>query len=462
VPFEEEFFMGIIQDLKTPRPSASVPQYDAVVIGAGPYGLSVAAHLLGRGLNVAVFGKVLEMWRRHMPQGMFLRSHWWAANLSDPHRQYGFERFFRSSKHEKCYPLPIQAFLDYALWFQERAVPDVDETYVSSLERRNGRFLLTLEDGRKVRSATVVLATGLRHYAYRPEAYSDLPAGLVSHSCEHNDLSPFEGKQIVVIGGGQSAIEFAALLHEAGAAVDVVSRRPIHWLSPDRANERTVLEKILAPSANIAPGWINWTLDHMPYLFYRLPRHKKEQCLRVYYAAGASHWLRDRVLGKATLCEGHTVVEMKPADRKVEATLSDGAKVRADHVILATGYRVDINKLTMIHPSLLAEVETDGAVPVLNHWFESSVRGLYFVGLTSLPSFGPLFRFVAGCKAAAARVASSVARERARRSEPLAAYLADGAPQPEAGLEAHDATAAGRGMGRPPRAARALSPARYL
>lgn len=412
--------------METSLQSASVASYDAVVVGAGPYGLSTAAHLLGRGLRVAVFGKTLELWRNHMPKGMFLRSHGWATNLSDPHQQYGFEQFFRGSRYEKCYPVPIQAFLDYALWFQERAVPNVDETYVSSVERQNGHFLATLEDGRKVQTGAVVLAPGLAYYAHRPEEFNCLPAGLVSHSCEHNDFSPFKRKRVIVIGGGQSAIEFAALLHEAGATVDVVARRPINWLARDRANERTVLEKILAPNAQIAPGWINWTLDHTPYLFYRLSRQKKDRFLRAYYASGASDWLRERVLGKATLHQGHTVVKIEPVNGKVDATLSDGERVRADHVILATGYKVDINKLTMIHPSLLAEIETDRAIPMLSHWFESSVRGLYFVGLTSLPAFGPLFRFVAGCEAAARRVASSLARQRAGYKEPRAGYLADG------------------------------------
>ena len=390
--------------------SVSATHYDAVVVGAGPYGLSTAAHLLGRGLSVAVFGKTLELWRTRMPKGMLLRSHWWATNLSDPRTQYGFERFFRESKHDKCHPVSREAFIDYALWFQERAVPDVDETYVDSIERPNGRFLLTLEDGRKVESAAVVMATGLQYYANRPEPYNSLPAGLVSHSCEHNDLSRFKGQRVIVIGGGQSAIEYTALLREAGATVDVVSRRPILWLGPDRTDERTIFEQILAPNASIAPGWEFWILEHRPYFFYRFPQHRKDRYIRNVGVPAATDWLRDRVIGKATLHEGHTILKMEAVGGKVDATISDGARVRADHIILATGYEVDITKLTMIHPSLLAEVRTDMAIPILSHWFESSVQGLYFVGLTSLRAFGPLYRFVAGCKATAQRVASSVAR----------------------------------------------------
>jgi len=229
-----------------------------------------------------------------------------------------------------------------------------------------------------------------------------------------------------VIGGGQSAIEYAALLHEAGAAVQVVSRRPINWLGPDRWNRRSVLERILAPDASIAPGWDNWIWDHMPYFFYRFPQERKDSYNAI-YPPGATDWLRSRVIGKVTLRERQTVAKLAVADGKIAATLSDRAQLSVDHVLLATGYTVDINKLTMIHPALRAEVKTDRAIPILSHWFESSVPGLYFVGLTSLRAFGPLYRFVAGCGAAARRVAESVARERSRRSRAVPKPKRDGA-----------------------------------
>lgn len=385
------------------------PAFDVVVVGAGPYGLSTAAHLLGRGLSVAVFGRTLEMWREYMPKGMLLRSHWWATNLSDPGEDLGFGRFLGEAKLEKSYPLPAQTFIDYALSFQRHAVPDVDETYVRSMAREDGRFRITLEDGREVESRQVVMAIGVRHYAYRPEPFSALPAGLVSHSSDHKDFSRFQGQDVVVIGGGQSAIEYAALLHEAGAAVQVVPRRPVVWLAPDRSHTRSALERILAPDASIAPGWINRIWDWKPFLFYRFPQRWKDS-YNASYHSGATDWLRHRVIGKLTLREGRTVVKLDVTGGRVETTLSDGARLRADHIMLATGYRVDIKRLTMIHPALQARIETDQAIPILSHWFESSVPGLYFVGLTSLRAFGPLYRFVAGCGAAARRVARAIAR----------------------------------------------------
>jgi cation diffusion facilitator CzcD-associated flavoprotein CzcO len=421
---EEQVFRRVVRENSaepagppvTPVRRPDAPEiHDVVVVGAGPYGLSTAAHLRARGLDVAVFGKVLELWRDHMPAGMLLRSHWWATNLADPRRKYGFKRFLELSARRPCYPVPIDAFVDYALWFSKHAVPDVDETYVVSIEHRNGQFLLTLKDGRRVHAPAVVMAVGLYYYANRPHEYALLSPDLVSHSFDHHDLGRFRGKQVMVIGAGQSAIEYAALLHEAGAVVHIVARRPIVWLTRDRFGERTLWERIRAPDAGIAPGWKNWILEHVPYLFQRYPQPRKDRYIRNNYVAAASDWLRPRVIGKAILHEGHTIAAMRPLRGTVEVKISDGETVLADHVVMATGYRVDVRKLPMLHPALLAQIAIDEGTPILNERFECSVPGLYFVGLSSLRAFGPLFRFVLGCKAAARRVAVAVAGQQRRR-----------------------------------------------
>jgi len=407
--------MDVEGETTTPRRFVPDAPYDAVVVGAGPYGLSAAAHLLGRGLNVAVFGKTLELWREHMPRGMLLRSQWWATNLSDPGRRYTFRRFFRESRRKPGYPVPLDTFLEYALWFQRHAVPDVDETYVTSIEHRGGNFLLTLADGRRVESAAVVMAIGIRHYAHRPDEFRGLPPGLVIHSSELRDLEPFRGERVVVIGGGQSAVEYAALLHEVGATVDLVTRRPIVWLERDRMGERGVLEQIRAPDTGIGPGWKNWVLQNVPFLFYRLPRARKDRALAWYSSAWAADWLRDRIANKVTVHEGQTAVSFAIEDGKVDITLSDGARIRADHIVLGTGYKVDIDRLPMISPSLRAAIKDEMGIPLLGPSFESTVPGLYFVGVTSLPVFGPMYRFVLGCRSMAPRVARAIARQRRKR-----------------------------------------------
>ena len=387
--------MDVEGETTTPRRFVPDARYDAVVVGAGPYGLSAAAHLIGRGLHVAVYGKTLELWRQHMPRGMLLRSQWWATNLSDPGRRYTFRRFFRESRRKPGYPVPLDTFLEYALWFQRHAVPDVDETYVTSIDHPNGSFLLTLADGRRVESAAVVLAIGIRHYAHRPDE--------------------FRGQRIVVIGGGQSAVEYAALLHEVGATVDLVPRRPIVWLERDRMGERGVLEQVRAPDTGIGPGWKNWVLEHVPFLFYHLPRDRKDRALAWYSSAWAADWLRERIANKVTVHEGQTVRSFEVEDGRVDLTLSDGARIRADHLVLGTGYKVDIDRLPMISPSLRAAIKDEKGMPLLGRSFESTVPGLYFVGVTSLPMFGPMYRFVLGCRSMAPRVARAIARQRRKR-----------------------------------------------
>src|SRR5579859_105541 len=405
--------MNMEQLQDTPTPGGI--QYDAVVVGAGPYGLSIAAHLQGKGLKVAVFGKPLNLWREHMPGGMLLRSHWWATNLSDPHKKYGFEQFFRISAYDRCYPVPIETFIEYALWFQKQAVPTIDTTYVSSIEKTGEQFSLELADGRIILASAVVMAVGLYYYANRPREYDHMPAELVAHSIAHNDFSRFAGKQVAVIGTGQSAVEYAALLHEVGASVHLVARHPIFWLAPDNDDPRSFLDRLRAPTAGIAPGWKNWGLEYMPYLFQRLPQARKDRSVAI-YTASASDWLRDRILGKVTLHEKQIVEKIRETDNGAVLELSDNMTLQADHVLLATGYRVDINRLPMLSPTLLSKIQTHQNVPLLNPWFESSIPGLYFTGITSISSFGPLYRFVVGAKAVAPRVASAVARRTAVNS----------------------------------------------
>ena len=381
---------------------------DAVVVGAGPYGLSVAAHLRGRGRTIAIFGRAFEMWRHHMPRGMLLRSHWWATNLSDPKGAYGFDRFFRESGLSRTYPLPIQTFIDYGQWFRERAVPEVDETFVSSIAREGKVFRVALADGRQVTSRAVVMAVGLLYYAHCPAPYDALPPDRVSHSSGHGDYGPFRGHDVVVIGGGQSAIEFAALLHEVGARVQVVARHRVPFWGPDRGKDRPLLERLKQPDASIAAGWQNWALDRWPYLFHRFPQTWKD-AYNSNYVSGASDWLKTRFIGKVPLHEGQTVTQAAITNGKVALTLSGGNVLSVDHVMFATGYRVDVGRLSMLAPELCAEIRSDQSIPYLDPRFQCSVPGLYFVGVTAVRSFGPLFRFVAGVGAAARRVAGAVA-----------------------------------------------------
>ncbi len=403
--------MMLATDVQHSRRSTATASYDVVVVGAGPYGLSTAAHLRARGLHVAVFGKPMSLWREHMPAGMLLRSYWWATSLSDPSKRYSIGRYLLEIGQPPRDPLGAETIIDYGLWFQRGTVPDVDETYVDCVERAAGRFAVSLADGRMVESPVVVMAPGLRYYVYRPAELTHLSGEFVSHTSDHASFAQFAGKRVVVLGGGQSAVESAALLRESGAEVSVVARRPINWLTGASMANRTLKRRVLAPRAGIAPGWFNWGLEHLPYTFQRLPRATRDQLLRGRgsYGPAAAHWLRERILGKVRLVEMQTVEEAEETGDGLTLRLSNGETTVADHLVLGTGYRMDIRKLPMLHASLLDQTQVYQGAPVLSNQFESSVPGMFYVGFSSVSSCGPLFRFVVGTDAAARRVAQAAA-----------------------------------------------------
>ncbi len=401
--------MSVSQDIQKVQKALSVTLYDVVVVGAGPYGLSAAAHLLAQGLKVAVFGKPLHFWKRHMPQGMLLRSYWWASNLSDPEGHYSFSRYFHMLGMDGFNPLPVEMFIEYGMWFQKQVVPDLDETYVSSIERKEEFFVLTLADGRVVLAHSVVMAPGLRYYAYYPHQYRCLPPSLLSHSSMHHGLSSFSDQRVAVIGGGQAALETAALLYESGASVELVSRQAIHWLTPVNTSTPQFLRELRAPKAGMGCGWLNLLLEKYPYLFYRLPRNTRDYVLMTRHGPAGSHWLRTRIMNRIVLHEHAHVESVTPINNRAQLLLSHGKTLEVDHIVLGTGYHTDIRRLPMLHPSLLASIQTYKDSPLLNSHFESNIPGLFFIGYTATRSFGPFYRFVIGDEAAARRVSQAVA-----------------------------------------------------
>jgi thioredoxin reductase len=395
---------------------APTTEYDVAVVGAGPYGLATAAHLSAQGLGVIVFGKPMHLWREHMPQGMLLRSYWWATNISDPKKQYGLEQFCQlTGQTERIVdPAARETIIDYGLWFYQQAIPNADQTYVRTIERQAGQFKLTLEDERTIICKTVVMAPGLGYYVHRPSEYSHLPKEVLSHTADHNSFERFAGQSVAIIGGGQSALETAALVHESGAHVRLITRRPLVWIQGDATfpEHRPFLERLRYPKAGIAPGWFSWQLEHFPYLFQSLPRATKDLILRgrgSYGPMGAA-WLKPRVIGRADLYELLQVEQIQDKDNGVEVTLSNNKVLNADHVILGTGYRADIKRLPMLHADLLPQIKTYRNTPILSGTFESSVPGLYFIGFTSVLSCGPFYRFVVGTDAAARQVTRAVSK----------------------------------------------------
>jgi FAD-dependent urate hydroxylase len=388
----------------------SVAQYDVVVVGAGPYGLSAAAHLLAQGLKVGVFGRPLHFWREHMPEGMLLRSYWWASNLSDPEGACSFARYFQVIGLDAFNPLPAEIFVEYGLWFQKQVVPEVDETYVLCVERKEELFVLTLADERVVVAKSVIMAPGLQYYAYMPPIYRQMPAECISHSSEHRRLDKFEGQRVAVIGGGQAALETAALLYESGADVELVSRQAIRWISQGNTKMPNIIRELRAPKAGMGCGWLNFILEKYPYLFYHLPNTTRDHVLTTRHGPAGSHWLKSRVINHITMHERAHIESVTTINDHVKLGFAHGKSLEVDHVILGTGYRADIRKLPMLHAEVLESLQTYKDSPVLTSQFESNIPGLFFIGYTAARSFGPFYRFIIGDEAAARKVTKAVAR----------------------------------------------------
>ena len=202
---------------------------DVVVVGAGPYGLAVAAHVRRRGVRVRTFGLPMDSWRAHMPEGMFLKSEGFASSIGDPDGLLTLRRFCSATGRPYAdvgRPVPIETFVDYGSWFEQQAVPDVEPVAVERIEAVDSGFAVGLASGETVETARVVLATGLTGCAYVPPELLEVPPTVRSHTYDHSSLARFSGRSVAVVGAGQSALETAVLLREAGAAPQVVVRAP--------------------------------------------------------------------------------------------------------------------------------------------------------------------------------------------------------------------------------------------
>jgi thioredoxin reductase len=389
---------------------------DVAIVGAGPYGLATAAHLRGHpGLDVRVFGEPMSFWEERMPAGMLLRSPYDASHIADPERALTLDAFGQATGSPLQPPVPLERFIEYGRWFQQRVAPEVDRRWVSRVARENGHFRLDTADGETLTAQRVVVAAGISCFARVPPEFASLPSWAVSHASAHRDLGAFRGRSVLIVGGGQSALESAALLHEHGADVEVVVRAPrifflrripwLHRLGP--------VSWLLFARPEVGPAGLS-RLVAMPDVYRRLPREWQDRfAVRSLRPAGAA-WLRSRLSG-VPVNTGRAVRSVGNSGDRVRIGLDDGTERTVDHVLLATGYQVDIAKYGFLAPELLARIAHVGGSPRLSSGFETSVDGLYVLGAPAAWSFGPLMRFVAGTEFAAPVVARAlIGRRRAR------------------------------------------------
>jgi len=371
------------------------PNTEVAIVGAGPHGLSAAVHLRRAGVDARVFGDPMSFWRS-MPAGMLLRSNWSATNIAEHRGELSLDSYQAESGTRFSTPVPLERFIEYGEWVQRKAVPDLDRRLVASVSRRDHGFGLALDDGDEVTARRVVVACGIEPFAWRPVELRGLPPTLVSHTGDHSDFSHFAGRRLAVVGGGQSARECAALAHEAGADVQILARaKKLVWLRGVGVKKRLgrLGPTVYAPT-DVGPLWYS-RLVACPDLFRRLPRRAQTRIARRSIRPAGSHWLIDR-LTDVPLELDCRVVAASATDDGLELQLANGARRHVDHLMLGTGYRVDITKYPFLERALLSDLKRVEGYPILTRGLESSVPGLHFLGAPAAWSFGPIMRFVSG------------------------------------------------------------------
>jgi NADPH-dependent 2,4-dienoyl-CoA reductase/sulfur reductase-like enzyme len=342
---------------------------------------------------------------------MLLRSFREATSIGDPKRRLTVDSFAADRGQPVPTPVPVTDFVEYGRWFLERAVPRTDERLVHKIERNGRGFRLRLGDGSETDVQSVVVAAGIAPFAHVPPELQGLPDSLLSHSSLHTAFERFAGRRLLIVGAGQSGLEWAVLAAEAGAVVEVLARRPLRFLRGERLHDRAgILRTVLYPPLGVGPPGLNWVMGS-PAAFRRLPRRWSEQLAQRSIRPAGSAWLRPR-LAPVVVTSGVRVMGVEAADQKVVVRLEDGSERRADHLIAATGYRIDITKYEFLSRDLVGAIRRVDGFPWLTSAYESSVPGLHFVGATAARMMGPGMRFVSHSGSAAAAVARKVARAR--------------------------------------------------
>lgn len=368
---------------------------ELLIIGAGPYGLATAAAAGDRGVEYAIVGCPMALWRQHMPKGMILRTS--KDEHLDPMGAATMDAYMsaRAIPSDAMTPLPLSSYLDYVDWFiREKDIRVVNDLVVR-LDHTGAGFRARLRGGAEIVARRVLAAIGVRDFRHLPpELVRLLPAGRYSHSTDHNDLRRFAGRRVVVVGGRQSAFETAAILAEDGArSVHVVCRHPApRFTTCDFAFMRDITAAVEAD-----PGWHRELSDEERKDWkdraFREGRLKLEPWLGPRLAAGGVRTMENTELATAS-------VDSDSGD--LVLGLTDGSELRCDHVILATGFRADLSQVAFLRAgNVFDQIDTRDGFPKLDESFQCSVPGLYFMGMAAVNDFGFSFGFSTGAPVAA-------------------------------------------------------------
>lgn len=381
---------------------------DVAIVGAGPYGLSLAAHL--RGLRARVFGAQMETWRARMPQEMTLRSAWEETSLSAPAGSGTIDAWAAATGEPRREPIAIATFLRYADWFTDSFVPELEPSDVAGVEERKDGYVVTTVGGSEALARRLVLAVGVVPFANAPPPFDAQLDGRVSLAVERRDLDSLRGRRLTIVGGGQSALDAAALAVEAGVETELLVRSRLHWFADrephyERGPLRQRLYRLAYPAVGYGPPPLNRLVLH-PDLFARLPVGWRLRLTRRLLRAGGSPSVHGQLKGHLRVLENATVRRLRETRSGLQLELEDGQTRETDHVIVAAGYRFAVDRLAFLSPSLRARIATERGWPALDrHFASTTVPGISFVGFAAEGRFGPVSRYVLGTRFTATRAA---------------------------------------------------------
>jgi len=395
---------------------------EVAIVGAGPYGLSIAAHLRKRGLSFRIFGPPMDTWISHMPKGMCLKSDGFASDIYDPDRDFTLKKFCAERGvpyADMGLPVRLETFASYGLAFKDRMVPELENKAVVGIERAKEGFSVQLDSGETCQARRVILAVGITHFEYMPENLTHLPEQFLSHSARHHEVATFKGRNVVVLGAGASALDLAGLLHNEGANVQLVARATeLNFHSKPTGKPRSLWKKLRHPDSGLGPGMRSRFFANAPWAFQYLPENIRINVVKRALGPSGGYFTHDMVVGKVPLLLGYRIERADVQGNTMHLQLrgQDGSskEVITEHVIAATGYKVDLERLTFLSKELRSAIRTAGSSPVLSRGFESSVPGFYFAGIAAANSFGPVMRFAFGAGFAARRIAETLEKSVAR------------------------------------------------
>ena len=392
------------------------PNTDVAIVGAGPYGLSIAAHLRARNVDFRIFGSPMGTWRTQMLRDMHLKSEGFASSLYEPSGTYTLKAYCAANGLPYAdigLPVAMSTFIEYGLAFQRRYVPELEQHNIVEVNPTSEGFTVRAEDGELIAARRVVVAAGISQYHYVPPALAALPAEYCSHSSQHVTVKQFAGQDVIVIGAGASALDVAKGLLSVGARVKIVARRAaIPFQDPPR--KRNLLDRVRAPFTVLGPDWRSFLCVEAPLVFHLMPEEFRVRVVKRHLPAAPGWFTREPVEGKAQFLLRREISDAKIEKGSVRLTISqsDGSseEVAANHVIAATGYKVDLARLAFLSERVRNRIKLCDTSPSLSADFESNIKGLYFVGTAAANSFGPMLRFAAGARFTAARLSRHLAQ----------------------------------------------------